>query len=319
MRGGQEGLTVEGLTVEYPTADGPVRGADAVSLAVRPGERLGLVGESGSGKSTTALAILQLIRPPGRVVGGRAVLNGTDLLALDGAALRAARLRLASYIPQGAMNSLNPVLTAGAQLRDAALDHDGPRDRRALRALIEGALAGVDLPTRTAALFPHQLSGGMKQRVCIAIGMLLNPQLIIADEPTSALDVVTQRQVMDTLGRRQKETGSCLILIGHDMGLMAQFVDQLAVMYAGRIVEMGSVSDMFRAPRHPYTRLLIEVRAALRAARPLRGHSRHGTGAEPPAAGLCLRAPLPAGDADLQPRAPGRRARRPGPRAGLPS
>jgi peptide/nickel transport system ATP-binding protein len=253
-----EGLAVDGLTVEYPTADGPVRGADAISLTVRPGERLGLVGESGSGKSTTALAILRLIRPPGRVVAGRALLNGTDLLALDEAALRAARLRLASYIPQGAMNSLNPVLSVAAQLRDAAVDHGGPRDRGALRALIEEALLGVDLPPRIGALFPHQLSGGMKQRVCIAIGMLMRPKLIIADEPTSALDVVTQRQVMETLGRRQKETGSCLILIGHDMGLMAQFVDRLAVMYAGRIVEMGSVSQLFRAPRHPYTRLLIE-------------------------------------------------------------
>ena len=116
----------------------------------------------------------------------------------------------------------------------------------------------MDLPARVAGLFPHQLSGGMKQRACIAIGMLLRPQLIIADEPTSALDVVTQRQVMATLGRRQEETGSCLILIGHDMGLMAQFVDKLAVMYAGRIVEMGPVAAMFRAPKHPYTRLLIE-------------------------------------------------------------
>jgi oligopeptide/dipeptide ABC transporter ATP-binding protein len=254
----QEGLVVEGLTVEYPTAAGSVFGAQEVGFAVRPGERLGIVGESGSGKSTTALAILRLIRPPGRIRAGRAVLNGTDLLGMDAAALRAARLRLASYIPQGAMNSLNPVLTVGAQLRDAAADHGGPHDRRGMQALIEEALAGVDLPPQTAARFPHQLSGGMKQRVCIAIGMLLRPQLIIADEPTSALDVVTQRQVMGTLGRRQAETGSCLILIGHDMGLMAQFVDRLAVMYAGRIVELGPIARMFRAPRHPYTRLLIE-------------------------------------------------------------
>jgi oligopeptide/dipeptide ABC transporter ATP-binding protein len=254
----QEGLVVNGLTVEYPTAEGPVLGANSVSLRVLPGERLGIVGESGSGKSTTALAILRLIRPPGHIVAGRVLLNGTDLLAFDEVALRATRLRLASYIPQGAMNSLNPVLSVAAQLRDAAIDHGVSRDRRALRALIDEALAGVDLPARTAALYPHQLSGGMKQRVCIAIGMLLGPKLIIADEPTSALDVVTQRQVMATLGRRQAETGCCLILIGHDMGLMAQFVDRLAVMYAGRIVEMGPVADLFRTPRHPYTRLLIE-------------------------------------------------------------
>ena len=257
-----DGLVVEGLTVEYPTAAGQVLGADSVSLRVRPGERLGLVGESGSGKTTTALAILRMTRPPGRIAAGRVLLDGTDLRALDGDALRRSRLRLGSYIPQGAMNSLNPVLTVAAQLRDALADHGGPRggsrNRRVADALVAEALAGVDLPPRAAGLFPHELSGGMKQRVCIAIGMLLRPQLIIADEPTSALDVVTQRQVMGTLGRRQAETGSCLILIGHDMGLMAQFVDRLAVMYAGRVVEAGPVAAMFRAPRHPYTRLLID-------------------------------------------------------------
>ncbi len=253
-----EGLLVDGLRVEYPTANGPVIGADCVSLHVRPGERMGLVGESGSGKTTTALAILQMIRAPGRIAGGQVRLNGTDLRTLQGEALRQSRLRLTSYIPQGAMNSLNPVLTVAAQLRDALADHGGPRSRRVADALVAAALAGVDLAPGTASRFPHELSGGMKQRVCISIGMLLRPALIIADEPTSALDVVTQRQVMGTLGRRQAETGSCLILIGHDMGLMAQFVDQLAVMYAGRVVEAGPVAAMFLAPRHPYTRLLIE-------------------------------------------------------------
>jgi len=254
-----EDLVVENLTVEYPAAGGrSVRGADDVNLVVRPGERLGVVGESGSGKSTTALGILGLLRPPGRVSAGRVLLKGTDLRALGAEALRAARLRLISYIPQGAMNSLNPVTTVGKQLREAAADHDGPRDRRTVQRLVEEALAGVDLPPQTARLFPHELSGGMKQRVCIAIGMLLRPQLIIADEPTSALDVVTQRQVMGTLGRLQRETGSSLILIGHDMGLMAQFVDRLAVMYAGRVIEFGSVAQIFRDPRHPYTRLLID-------------------------------------------------------------
>ncbi len=254
----KSGLLVEALTVEYPVGAGRVLGADAVNLTVRPGERLGIVGESGSGKSTTALGILRLIRPPGRVAGGRVLLNGIDLRAFDGDAMRAARLRLASYIPQGAMNSLNPVTSIAAQLRDAIADHDGPRDRRIVRTMVERALADVGLPPRTARMFPHELSGGMKQRVCIAIGMLLRPQLIIADEPTSALDVVTQRQVMATLGRLQRETGSSLILIGHDMGLMAQFVDRLAVMYGGRIVEIGTIAELFRDPRHPYTRLLIE-------------------------------------------------------------
>ncbi len=249
-----EGLVVDRLTVTYPLATGAILGADEVSFAVRPGERLGVVGESGSGKSTTALALLRLIRPPGQVSGGRVMLNGTDLRALDGEAMRAARLRVVSYIPQGAMNSLNPVKTVAAQMRDAIIDHGGT----ATAAAVTRALEGVDLPARTAGLFPHQLSGGMKQRVCIAIGMLLRPQLIIADEPTSALDVVTQRQVMATLGRLQKETGACLILIGHDMGLMVQFVDRLAVMYAGRLVELGTIAEVFRTPRHPYTRMLID-------------------------------------------------------------
>jgi peptide/nickel transport system ATP-binding protein len=249
-----DGLIVAGLTVAYPLASGTILGADAVSFTVRPGERLGMVGESGSGKSTTALALLRLIRPPGRVAGGRVVLNGTDLHALDEEAMRAARLRVVSYIPQGAMNSLNPVKTVAAQMRDAIIDHGG----KVASDVIARALAAVDLPARAARLYPHQLSGGMKQRVCIAIGVLLRPQLIIADEPTSALDVVTQRQVMATLGRLQKETGACLILIGHDMGLMVQFVDRLAVMYAGRLVELGTIAEVFRTPRHPYTRMLID-------------------------------------------------------------
>jgi peptide/nickel transport system ATP-binding protein len=255
-----DGLDVADLTVEYQGPEGRnLRGADAVSLAVRSGERLGVVGESGSGKSTTALGILQLVPPPGRIAGGRVVLNGTDLTTLHGEALRAARLRMISYIPQGAMNSLNPVSRIAAQLQEAIEDHDFPSDRRSAQRMIADALDSVDLPPRTAQLFPHELSGGMKQRVCIAIGMLLRPQLIIADEPTSALDVVTQRQVMATLGRLQRNAGSSLILIGHDMGLMAQFVEQLAVMYAGRVVECGAIRDMFRDPRHPYTRLLVEA------------------------------------------------------------
>jgi len=155
------------------------------------------------------------------------------------------------------MNSLNPVLTVAAQLRDAIIDHGGPRDRQAIGTLVEQALAGVDLPARTARLFPHQLSGGMKQRVCIAIGVLLRPRVIIADEPTSALDVVTQRQVMETIDKVKDQLNAAVILIGHDMGLMAQFVDKVAVMYAGRLVEVSSVRQMFTEPKHPYAQALI--------------------------------------------------------------
>ena len=253
-----DGLLVENLTVEYPTATGQVLGADGVSFRLKSGERLGLVGESGSGKSTTALALLRLIRPPGRIVSGRVMLRGVDLRALSEAQMRSARLRLASYIPQGAMNSLNPVKSVAAQMIDAMEDHGVVSGRAGMRTAVDEALRNVGLAEGVKALYPHQLSGGMKQRVCIAIGLLLHPHLIVADEPTSALDVVTQRQVMTTLGRRQKATGCALILIGHDMGLMAQFVDRLAVMYAGRIVEIGSITELFEAPRHPYTQKLIE-------------------------------------------------------------
>jgi peptide/nickel transport system ATP-binding protein len=252
------GLQVRDLTVEYYTDAGLVRGADRVGFTVATGERLGIVGESGSGKSTTALALMRMIRPPGRITAGSVLLDGTDLLTLSDDAMRSARLRLVSYIPQGAMNSLNPIKRISSQIADAIIDHEASIGRGELRTRTEAALAGVDLAPEVAHAYPHQLSGGMKQRVCIAIGMILRPRLIVADEPTSALDVVTQLQVMETLGQRQQETDCCLILIGHDMGLMAQFVDRLAVMYAGRVVEVGSIAQMFATPRHPYTRMLIE-------------------------------------------------------------
>ena len=252
-----KGLQLRGLTVNYHIDDGLVRAVDATSFDVAPGERLGLVGESGSGKTTTALALIQLLRPPGRVDGGAALVDGIDLLQLSPAQMRERRLRTVSYIPQGAMNSLNPVLRIGRQVENALIDHDAGGDAPSRRAIVIDALKGVDLDPSVAQRYPHELSGGMKQRVCIAMGMLLKPSLIVADEPTSALDVVTQRHVMETLGRRQSELGAALILIGHDMGLMAQFVHRIAVMYAGRLVEIGSTREVLTAPRHPYTRALV--------------------------------------------------------------
>jgi peptide/nickel transport system ATP-binding protein len=238
---------------------------------VPAGKRLGLVGESGSGKTTTALALIQMLRAPGRVDGGTAVVGDVDLLALKGSEVREHRLRTVSYIPQGAMNSLNPVLTIGKQMRNALVDHDIRLGRREMDETIAKALKAVELDPRVAQFYPHELSGGMKQRVCIAMGTLLRPKLIIADEPTSALDVVTQRQVMENLGRHQDESGSALILIGHDMGLMVQFVHYLAVMYAGRLVEIGTVRDVLTHPRHPYTRALTESVPRLRHRGSLRG------------------------------------------------
>lgn len=250
------GLSVRDLAVVYRTDDGDVHAVDGASFDIEPGQRLGIVGESGSGKTTTALALIQMLRPPGRVIAGTARVGEVDLLRLAPAAMRRHRLQTVSYIPQGAMNSLNPVLTIGRQFRNAFVDHDVHLPESELRERIAAALAGVELDAKVAALYPHELSGGMKQRVCIAIGMLLGPALIIADEPTSALDVVTQRQVMETLGAQQQATGAALILIGHDIGLMAQFVDRLAVMYAGRIVEIGTIREVIETPRHPYAQAL---------------------------------------------------------------
>jgi len=252
-----DGLFVRNLVVNYHTDAGAVTAVDQVSFNVPAGTRLGIVGESGSGKTTTALALIQLLRPPGRVDGGSATIDGLDLIALSQKQMRAHRLRTVSYIPQGAMNSLNPVLTIGRQMRNILVDHNEGTGIGGHDAVIASALSGVDLDARVATLYPHELSGGMKQRACIAMSMMLRPRLIIADEPTSALDVVTQRQVMQTLGRRQQEAGSALILIGHDMGLMAQFVDSLAVMYAGRLVEIGTIRDVLARPRHPYAKALV--------------------------------------------------------------
>ena len=251
------GLHVRDLSVTYRTGAGPVRAVDSVSFDVAQGERLGLVGESGSGKTTAALALMQMLQPPGRCEGGTALVDGTDLLALLPPQMQQHRLRTISYIPQGAMNSLNPVHSVERQMRNAMLDHGVSPGRREMRQLCITGLAGVGLGPEVLRRYPHELSGGMKQRVCIAIGMLLGPKIIIADEPTSALDVVSQRLVMETLGREQEKSNAALLLIGHDIGLMAQFVTRLAVMYAGRLVEIGTIRQVLTQPRHPYTRALI--------------------------------------------------------------
>lgn len=251
------GLQVRDLSVTYRTDAGPVRAVDSVSFDLGQGERLGLVGESGSGKTTTALALMQMLHSPGQCDGGSAVIDGTDLLALSPARMRDARLRTISYIPQGAMNSLNPVHTVKRQMCNAMLDHGVSPGRAEMHRLCEAALSGVGLGAEVLRRYPHELSGGMKQRVCIAIGVLLGPKIIIADEPTSALDVISQRMVMETLGREQQRGNAALLLIGHDIGLMAQFVHRLAVMYAGRLVEIGTIREVLAYPRHPYTRALI--------------------------------------------------------------
>jgi oligopeptide/dipeptide ABC transporter ATP-binding protein len=256
-------LRIEGLRVGFDHPQGRVQAVGCVSFSLSPGERLGLAGESGSGKSTLALAILRMIKPPGRIEAGEIWFSGRRLADLDEEGMRALRLAGIALVPQGSMNSLNPVLRIGRQIADAFADHGLRLARRDEEQRVATLLAEVGLPAGVARMYPHELSGGMKQRACIAIAIALRPRVIIADEPTSALDVVVQRQVMATLARVQQDLGAAVILVGHDIGLMAQFVDRLGVMYAGRLVEVAPIAEIIASPRHPYTRALIAALPSL--------------------------------------------------------
>ena len=256
--------------VYYGTPTGNVRAVDDVSFHVYKGEILGLVGESGCGKTTTAMAILRMVQPPGRIVGGQILLDDTDLVVLNESALREVRWNTLALIPQGAMNSLNPVMRIHTQLAEAIETHEGRQSKDKLKQRILDLLTMVGLPSRIYDMYPHELSGGMKQRVCIAMAISLNPSLIIADEPTSALDVVVQRVVGQTLLDVKERMNVSMILIGHDMGLQAQLVDRIAVMYAGHMVEVAPVANIFDEPLHPYTQLLIESIPSIKERKPLR-------------------------------------------------
>ncbi len=255
-------LRVEDLKVYYETPRGTVKAVDGLTFSLRQGERFALVGESGSGKSTLAMALMRLTRPPGHIAGGKAILHGTDLIGLSEEEMRKIRLSQMALVPQGAMNSLNPVMRVGNQIADGILDHlpEGAQkpSKDEMRDRVRDLLDRVGLQPMVARLFPHELSGGMKQRVAMAIGISLNPSVIIADEPTSALDVIVQRQIMQTLGRLQEGLNAAVILVGHDMGLVAQFADTVGVMYAGKLVEVAPVRTMFKNPLHAYPRLLID-------------------------------------------------------------
>jgi oligopeptide/dipeptide ABC transporter ATP-binding protein len=251
-------LEIKDLKVYYHVEAGAVKAVDDVSFILNAGVKMGLVGESGSGKSTMALAMMRMIKPPGAIEGGQMILDGTDLVSLSGEHMRQTKLRKLAMIPQGAMNSLNPVMRIDRQLLDGMIDHGMILSKEEREEQVARLLEMVDLAPKVGKMFPHELSGGMKQRVTVAQSISMEPDLIIADEPTSALDVVIQRQVMETINRLQRELGLSVILIGHDMGLMAQSVDRLSVMYAGRMMEIGDTIDMFRDPLHPYTQLLIE-------------------------------------------------------------
>ncbi len=251
-------LQVKHLKVYYYVEAGAVKAVDDVTFDLADGTKMGLVGESGSGKSTMAQALMRMIKPPGKIEGGQMILDGVDLVTLSAEQMRQTKLRKLAMIPQGAMNALNPVMRIDKQLIDGMLDHGVVLSKQEREERVAQLLEMVDLAPKVAKMYPHELSGGMQQRVTVAQSISMEPDLIIADEPTSALDVVIQRQVMETINRLQERLGLSLILIGHDMGLMAQTVSRLAVMYAGRMMEIGNTYDMFRKPLHPYTQLLIE-------------------------------------------------------------
>jgi peptide/nickel transport system ATP-binding protein len=251
-------LEVRDLHVHYETVRGPVQAVRGLSFDLMPNERLGLAGESGSGKSTLAMALLRMIKDPGKIVQGEIRLDGRDLLSLSEQEMRQVRLADIAMVAQGAMNSLNPVMRIQDQIKDAWVDHGVHYSRREADEQVESLLQWVGLRPEVARVYPHELSGGMKQRVVIAIAISLRPRVIIADEPTSALDVVVQRQIISTLRRVQDDLQAAVILIGHDIGLMAQSVQKLGIMYAGKVAEMSPIYEMFDEPMHPYTQLLID-------------------------------------------------------------
>lgn len=271
-------LSVEDLRTHFFTVDGVTRAVDGVSFTVNPGETLGIVGESGCGKSVTALSILRLLPPRiGRIVGGRVVFEGTNLLDLDIEAMRAIRGNRIAMIFQEPMTSLNPVFTIGEQIAEAVRIHQGASPAAAL-ARAEEMLTLVRIPDAKRRLgdYPHQFSGGMRQRVMIAMALSCNPSLLIADEPTTALDVTIQAQILYLIRTLQHEHNTALILITHDLGVVAGMTDRINVMYAGHIVETAPTEELFENPRHPYTVGLLNSIPRLDAPRkerlnPIRG------------------------------------------------
>jgi oligopeptide/dipeptide ABC transporter ATP-binding protein len=252
-------LRVEHLRTVFALADGREAAAvDDVSFSIAKGETLGLVGESGSGKSVTALSIIRLVQPPGRIAAGRVELGGRNLFDLDEEAMRRVRGRKIGFIFQEPMVALNPVYTIGYQIQETLFVHGlarGPAGVRRTHELLEAVR--VPEPARRAAEYPHQLSGGLRQRAMIALALAAEPELVIADEPTTALDVTVQAEVLDLLRDLRRRFSLSLLLITHDLGVIAEMADRVAVMYGGRIVEQAPVAALFAAPAHPYTRGLL--------------------------------------------------------------
>ena len=251
-------LEVEDLTVRFPTAAGPIAAVDGLSFSVAQGEFLGIVGESGSGKSVTALAIMGLIAAPGRISAGSIRLEGRELVGLSDQAMRHLRGRRMAMVFQEPMASLNPVMRVGEQIAEAIRWHEpvSPRAAKA-RAVDLLATVGIPAPAERARAYPQQMSGGMRQRAMIAMALACGPALLIADEPTTALDVTVQAQIMDLLRGLREKFGMAILLITHDLGLVAEQADRVLVMYAGRLVEAAPTAPLFAAPLHPYTAGLL--------------------------------------------------------------
>ena len=252
-------LSLRDVRVTFRTADGTITPVDGVSFDIRRGETLALVGESGCGKSLTALTILRLIESPGRIESGSQILfEGRDILKLGDKELRGIRGRQAAMIFQEPMTALNPVYSAGEQIAEVVRTHTGDsRSEAWAKAVAMLGAVGIPSPEIRAKQFPHQLSGGMRQRVMLAMALVLNPVLLIADEPTTALDVTIQAQLLDLLREAQQARGASMLLITHDLGVVAESAQRVAVMYAGQIVEEAPVAALFAAPQHPYTQGLL--------------------------------------------------------------
>ncbi len=255
-------LSVRDLVVEFELDRGILRAVNRASLDVYPGEIFAIVGESGSGKSTLAFALLNLVPPPGRIAGGSVLFDGTDVLKMNGDALRQYRWREVAMVFQAAQNVLNPVMRVVDHFVDTAADHGEPHGE--VLAWAEELLRMVRLePQQVLHAYPHELSGGMRQRVVIALSLLLKPRLVILDEPTTALDVVTQAYILDILNDIRRRLNVTMVLLTHDMSVVAKVADRVGVMYAGRLVEVGDVETMFYRPRHPYTVGLIQAAPSL--------------------------------------------------------
>jgi len=249
-------LAVEDLRVYYKSIYGDVKSVDGVSFSVDPKEVFGIAGESGCGKSTLVEGVLRVIIPPGYIKTGKILYKNTDLLSLNDEELRKLRWGELSYIPQGSMNSLNPVLRVEEQMVDAITSHtDTPKEEA--REMAIARLKEVGLPVEVTRMYPHELSGGMKQRVIIATSILLKPSLVVADEPVTALDVVVQKGVLQSIANLRDNYGITVIFVAHDLAAHAEIVDRLVIMYAGEIAEIGSVYEVFEDPLHPYSRLLV--------------------------------------------------------------